>query len=369
MQRALIACCLVLCLLLSVALPVNAQNPFAPLAHLFTPPLSYTVTYISKPPVIDGELNDVAWQQAAWTNAFQDIEGSAKPVPAYQTRVKMLWGDTCLYIAAQLQEPHVWATVKKHDDIIFNNNDFEVFINPANTTHQYFEIEVNALNTIFDLFLNKPYRNKGNAMIGWNAEGLKSAVKIQGTLNNPGDTDTGWTMEMAIPFSALSLGNNVQIPTDGTLWRINFSRVEWDHKITNGTYTRATDSAGRRRPEHNWVWSAQSVVNMHYPERWGYLQFSKTMLDNHPFQLPYTEKQRQYLWLIYYKQQAYFGKNKYYAASLKKLNISDVATIKDKKNRIILEATPHQFLGLIATANSGEYLAINQEGLIFTIKR
>ena len=109
-----------------------------------------------------------------------DIEGSLKPNPPLQTKVKMLWDDSCLYIAAQINDPGVWATLTHHDDIIFRDNDFEVFINPNNTTHQYFELEFNALNTVFDLFLNKPYRNGGNAMINWNAEGLRSAVKIAG---------------------------------------------------------------------------------------------------------------------------------------------------------------------------------------------
>src|SRR3712207_6853585 len=33
---------------------------------------------------------------------------------------------------------------RQHDAIIYHDNDFEVFIDPDNDTHQYFEIEVNA---------------------------------------------------------------------------------------------------------------------------------------------------------------------------------------------------------------------------------
>src|ERR1700744_1722163 len=183
----------------------KAQSEFKGLENLFTTPLNYVIYHTNTAPTIDGDINDNVWKQAAWTTDFGDIEGDSKPKPTYTTRVKMLWDDTCLYIAAQIQEPNVWAYQVHHDDIVFRDNDFEVFINPNTTTHQYYEIEVNALNTIFDLFLNNPYRDSGKPMISWDAEGLRSAVKVQGTLNKPGDTDKGWTVEMAIPFRALYL--------------------------------------------------------------------------------------------------------------------------------------------------------------------
>jgi prefoldin subunit 5 len=40
--------------------------------------------------------------------------------------------------------------LKNYDDIVFYDNDFEVFIDPDNDTHRYYEFEVNALNTMFD---------------------------------------------------------------------------------------------------------------------------------------------------------------------------------------------------------------------------
>lgn len=357
-------------ILMACAGKVSAQSPLKEFPQLFTTPLTYVVGYTQKSVVLDGDLNDEAWQQAAWTSNFQDIEGSVKLAPTYQTRVKMLWNDSCLYIAAELKEPHVWATLKKHDDIIFNDNDFEVFIDPQNNTHQYYEFEVNALNTLFDLFLNKPYRNLGNAMINWNAAGFKSAVRVQGTLNNPTDTDEGWTVEMAIPFKALNLNNQPQAPAEGTTWRINFSRVEWDHQVINSKYTRATDKSGKRLTEHNWVWSAQGVVNMHFPERWGYLQFSKQpskQLANAP--LPYAEQQKQYLWLIYYEQRAYYAWHHRYAANLKELGIAAEVMVSNALNRLKMEGTSRQFFATIANDGEQQSWAINHDGLIHWISK
>jgi hypothetical protein len=344
----------------------EAQAPFKGLEHLFTPPENYVVNHTDITPKIDGDLNDAVWQKAGWTNDFVDIEGDLKPKPALPTKAKMLWDDSCLYIAAQITDPQVWATLKKHDDIIFRDNDFEVFIDPNNTTHHYFELEFNALNTVFDLFLNKPYRNLGNALINWNAEGLRSAVKVRGTLNDPNDTDQGWTIEIAIPFRAISIGNNVQVPQEGSLWRINFSRVEWDTKFRDGEYVKLKDSKGNNLPEHNWVWSAQGVVNMHYPERWGYLQFSKSSAAQ-TFTLPYAEEQKQYLWLIYYREKEWYSKHGSYAPSLQLFDLTSEVKIAGQMNNLVLEATAHQFMAFVTDQKNNASYTINQEGLVTRI--
>jgi hypothetical protein len=346
---------------------LKAQSPFKEFEHLFSVPKNYTVTYVKVPPVIDGDINDLVWQKAQWTDNFRDIEGDLKPEPTLQTKVKMLWGDTCIYIAARINDPHVWAYIAKHDQVVFLDNDFEVFIDPNNTTHQYFELEFNARNTVFDLFLNKPYRNNGNPLFGWNPQGLQSAVKVQGTLNNASDVDNGWTIEIAIPYRAISLGNDIQTPVDGALWRINFSRVEWDTKAVDGKYVKLKDERGRNLPEHNWVWSPQGVVNMHYPERWGYLKFSKSA-TNLEFKLPYAEQQKQYLWLIYYKEKKWFDEHRAYNADLKLFGMEEGIAVEGHQNILKLEASPHQFIAFITDETDHITRSINQDGLVSQIK-
>ena len=94
--------------------------------------------------MIDGDLKDAAWDAAPWTDAFVDIEGDKHPKPRFRTRMKMLWDDEALYIAAELEEPHIWATLKEHDSVIFHDNDFEVFLDPDGDNHLYGELELNA---------------------------------------------------------------------------------------------------------------------------------------------------------------------------------------------------------------------------------
>ncbi|TLV01586.1 hypothetical protein FEN17_16350 [Dyadobacter luticola] len=226
---------------------------------------------------IDGKLNESAWKKAAWTATFVDIEGDKKPLPLQETKVKMLWDSAYLYIGAVIEEEHIWAYQEKRDQIVYLENDFEVFIDPDGDTENYYELEINALNNVFDLFLPKTYRKGGKAQLKWDIANLKSAVTINGSINDPKNKDKRWTVEIAIPFKSLSNEHVAAIsPQDGSTWRINFSRVNWQHAIgEDGKYSRKRNpEINKIIPEYNWVWSPQGIINMHYPEYWGYLHFS-----------------------------------------------------------------------------------------------
>ncbi len=342
-----------------------SQPIFSGKEALFTTPRQYVANFSNNPPVIDGKIDESAWQDVAWTEYFKDIEGDSKPAPTWTTRAKMTWTTEGLYIAAELLEPHVWAYLNKHDEIVFYDNDFEVFIDPDNDTHRYYEIEVNAANTIFDLFMPKPYRNNSGAMFAYNTPGMKTAVSIQGTLNNPSDTDKGWTVEMFIPFLAVTMGNVAKVPNDGEFWRMGFSRVEWDVEVKDGKYVKLKGANGRNLPEHNWVWSPQGVINMHYPERWGYLFFSKPEAGKTPaeYKIPYNEKQKKYLWLVYYLQKEYFQKNRTYAKNLTDLGISETEfKVDGKDNKLWMEATSRQFMVYVSGGENS--YSVDDEGLV-----
>jgi hypothetical protein len=289
-------------------------------ANAYCPPRGYVCYRAQGRVTIDGKLDDAAWRAVPWTEDFVDIEGDRRRPPRFKTRVKMLWDDTYFYIGAELEEPHVWATLTKHDSVIFQDNDFEVFIDPDGDNHNYAELEINALNTTWDLLLKKPYRDGGKAQNEYEIEGLKTAVHVNGTLNNPRDTDKGWTVEIAIPWKALGkLAKISAPPRDGDQWRVNFSRVEWQHEVVDGKYRKV-----KGRPEDNWVWSPQGVVDMHRPEMWGYVQFSTAKPGNAKFRPDPAGPARHLLHQIYYAQRAFQKKHGHYAKSLKELGSSSL---------------------------------------------
>ena len=78
----------------------------------FKPPV-YICRRAEKPFQLDGNINKPFWEDAPFTDAFLDIEGSHMPVPRFLTRAKMLWDDENFYFAAQLDCNEIWGTVTK----------------------------------------------------------------------------------------------------------------------------------------------------------------------------------------------------------------------------------------------------------------
>jgi Domain of unknown function (DUF1083). len=334
--------------------------------QLFTIPKTYTAVRVSDSIKLDGKLDEKTWANAPWTDSFVDIEGAAKPSPRYKTHVKMAWDDEYIYFAAEVEDPHIWANLKEHDQIVFYDNDFEIFMDPDGDTHNYYEYETNALGTIFDLFIVKTYRAGGPPILNWNFEGLKQAINIDGTINNPSDTDRKWTVEVAIPFKSMAF--EFKTPSLQKPWRVNFSRVEWDTKVENGKYVKEVDpSTGKNKPENNWVWSPQGVINMHCPERWGYLSFSNsTSLEGvKPFVVPQEEQAKSALWALFYRQEEYAGKNGLYAKDMKDLGFKKDITVNNVPYTLLLETTTDTYEATLLDKSGKAVAKIFSDGKIY----
>jgi hypothetical protein len=228
---------------------------------------------------------------------------------------------------AKLEEPHVWGTLKQRDTVIFYNNDFEIFIDPDGDTHNYVEFEMNALNTVWDLFLTAPYRNNPKVLNQWDMKGVLSAVSIQGTLNNPSDIDRGWQLEVAIPRTVFNEVTQMNDDLAGEFWRMGFSRVNWDFDISQGKYDRKKGPDGNYLPEYNWVWSAQKVINMHEPEKWGYVYFSpQAPGEKDSFSIPDQEYLK---WFMYQEYRKLLSLHKA-GEAVSETQIQSVTSIKGK---------------------------------------
>ncbi len=282
--------------------------------------------------LLDGRLDKPFWQAAAVTEPFVDILGlpPAHPMPCWPTRAKMLWDDEHLYVGAWMDEPHLWATLTQRDSIVYHDNDFEVFLSPTGDNHDYYEIEVNALGTIFDLHLAKPYRDGGPADHDWDCEGLRVGIHLDGTLNDPRDTDRGWSVELAIPWRALNRHDRLERavpmraggpPRTGDAWRINFSRVQWELEVVHDA---AGTPAYRKKPdtpEHNWVWSPQGIIDMHRPEMWGEIVFENggANVSRDAAAAPHDWRPYDWLHAAYYAQRRFHMAHGRFAQSLVEL--------------------------------------------------
>ncbi|WP_328989249.1 carbohydrate-binding family 9-like protein [Kribbella sp. NBC_01245] len=230
-------------------------------------PRRYVCRRTDEAPPIDGTLRHPAWAAAPWTEDFVDILGP-EPTPRLRTRAKLLWDDEFLYVGAELAEPHVWATLTEHNTMLFVENNFEIFIDPDGDGQNYYEFEINCLGTTWELTLTKPYAAGGDAIDPTNLPGLRTAVCVDGTANDPGDLDRGWSVEVALPWSGLASYNvgRATPPAPGDEWRMNLMRIEWPHDVVDGNYRKGEG-------EDFWVWSPQYQPTMHAPETWGVVEF------------------------------------------------------------------------------------------------
>ena len=258
-----------------------------------------------KPGPLDGDLTKSFWQKGEWLTEFHDIEGDSKPKPWKPTRVKVLWDDEALYVGAELTEDQIWANVTERDDVIFQDNDFEIFLAPQDSSHRYYELEFNARNTVWDLFMERPQRDLVRRIVSWDVRGLESAVKVSGTLNDPSADNRFWSIEVKLPWYAFRECPKDAVrpprlePVPGEIWRMDFSRVEWDVDAVDGAYVKRKGPDGKPLPEHNWLWAPTGVIDAHMPEMWGYLIFTEAGED---YPLPEADAVKLALRRLYYRE-------------------------------------------------------------------
>jgi hypothetical protein len=203
---------------------------------------------------IDGKLDEKAWAEAPTTSEFvRTLDGA----PAEQKTVaKLLWDDKNLYVAFVNEDKDVWSTLDKHDDKLWTQEADEMFIDADGDGKTYVELQVNPKNATYDSYL-PTYRQNNN---DWES-GMKTAVKVDGTLNKHEDTDKQWVAELAIPLTA-AMGKEKTMknvpPKVGTVWRANFFRMDQPNN----------------RPQSGTGWAPPMVSDFHALDKFGELIFA-----------------------------------------------------------------------------------------------
>lgn len=227
-----------------------------PLAVVAEDRPSYTICRAGTPITIDGRLDEPAWFAAPSVGAFRFAwwkEGRREATVA-----KLLWDDENLYVAYICQDAHISAERKGHDTDVWNDDCVEVFAAPdATRPNAYFNIEMNANGSVFDSY--HPRGPDSDYHPNWNAEGLRIATRIHGTLNNDSDRDEYWTLEVAIPFKAYSRIATHTPPKSGDVWRLNLNRCGGK---TNVQYSQ-------------WAPGTEKEPQFHTPRDFGFVTFSE----------------------------------------------------------------------------------------------
>ena len=266
----------------------------------------YSVYRVNTPPKGDGRLSDPAWQLAPRSPAFVDM---ATGEPAlYDTRAAALWDEENLYIGFWIEEPYPKAALTERDSIIFRENDVELFIDGGDC---YYELEINALGTLYEVFFiwRDAYRRGSRfdipefdlldrtafsfsgdfdrtpdhfwwgthprgprwAFLDWDFPGLRSAVHVDGHLNDPTHRSKGWTLELTLPWQGMKhLTNGRSLPPqEGDVWKLFFGRFQ-------------NIFLGEQKAQAAWCWSLHGLYDTHMPEKFTPLVFSTQNVEDLP---------------------------------------------------------------------------------------
>jgi len=246
---------------------------------------------------IDGHLDEAVWDKAEKIDFRGLADGSIPPKPCF---ARLLWDNQYLYVGYNISDTNVVAFYgdRKHGvypkdepytgepEIMYRDTFVKLFVDPDGDGLNYVEIHVNPINNKSDLILKYPYSKEGCDEIGitfeggelphynpadwfWDCEGFQSAVQIQGTLNHSEDCDQGWTIEMAVPWTALKpFCKGDCPPKTGQKLRLHAGVV----------YKPEFNPEKRRKSRHvYWTWPVLGVINCHLPARWGWLVFDEEM--------------------------------------------------------------------------------------------
>ena len=246
---------------------------------------------------VDGDLSKPAWRDALRSPRFVDMVNGEPAL--YDTRVACQWDDEGFYVGYWIEEPQVKATLTERDSFIWNDNDVELFVAGDDC---YYELEINAFGTVYEAFFvwqdalrrgsrfdragldpmrrnvdllggfqdasryGRHPRGRRFAFLDFDLAGLETAVRVDGTINDPATIDRGWSVEMALPWKSLAFlfDGRTLPPKEGETLRCDFSRFE------------ALRVHGQPLPQNpGWSLNPHGVYDSHIPESFSVVHFTE----------------------------------------------------------------------------------------------
>ena len=214
--------------------------------------LSYPCKRTATPIVLDGKLDDPAWQQAVPVTLIRNQDGAP---PRFETTARLLWDDAYLYVGYQCQDSEIYGDMTERDDPLWEQEVVEIFVDANCDQIGYVEVEVSPLNTLLDLFVLNRSPHPMRQLFDWDSDGIQHAVYVDGNPRDPGTQDRSWSVEMAIPWEDFLTAPRLP-PAIGDTWRMNLYRI--DRFQGQGEL---------------YAWSPTRCQTFHVPQQFGELVF------------------------------------------------------------------------------------------------
>ena len=191
---------------------------------------SHDVTRKTGEIYVDGRIDEGAWAATESTDSFGFTWLASGDGPRQKTTAKLLWDDDHLFVAIECEDRDVSATRTERDSDVYRDDCVEIFASPQyQSPESYFNLEINAIGTVLDNYRPDGVPHKQHSR--WNPDEIQIATHIKGSVNDPGDEDQGWSVEVSIPFALFSGAMKAERPKHGDRWRLNLHRLEENMRL------------------------------------------------------------------------------------------------------------------------------------------
>ncbi len=206
-----------------------------------------SVPVLGREPIIDGEIGDAEWQDAAVIPRFVDMQGNSNLTR--RTTVRVGQGEDGLLVAFECFDAdagNLRANIRERDGALWTDDCVELFLDPAGKRESYLHFIVNAAGALYDERGGDP---------SWSRYWVAEVGRRPGA----------WCAEVYVPFAALDI--SVADPP-GDTWAANFNR---ECPTRNG------------RPQELSGWSP-TFGNFGVSSHFGVLRGMKVDVDGYPAQ-------------------------------------------------------------------------------------
>lgn len=152
----------------------------------------YGVARMSNPPTIDGLLDE--YTSGTPITITDPIDGTS-------CEFRILWDQDFFYLATRVSDSNLLTVPKYSGELYFSLHDgIEIMFDPLGNRGDL----VNSDDTKYFVNAHGERADTKGLDSTWESSFL-SAVVVQGTVDDTSDVDTGYTVEMAIPWSDMNL--------------------------------------------------------------------------------------------------------------------------------------------------------------------
>jgi hypothetical protein len=152
-----------------------------------------------------------------------------------------MWDERFLYVAFRAVDPDIRGTFTERDSDTYRDDVLEIFLKTGPDGESHHNFEINPLGTLKDEYHTPARRFQTD----WNCAGIQIGTRVLGTLNEPGDSDEGWQLEVAIPFASLPAPGG-RAPRPGDVWRFNLARIDRSATLEDGKELSCTSRLRRK---------------------------------------------------------------------------------------------------------------------------